>query len=86
MAFIYTHEIASSLDVSVFSYPGSNGGYKVEMVVVDVSPRDVQRAVRVIELIKATTLQIAIFASGEMTQPARIVGRTGRSRCHPKVA
>jgi pilus assembly protein CpaE len=46
---------------------------RAEVVVVDVSPRDVQRAVRVIELIKATTLQIAIFASGEMTQPAGIV-------------
>ena len=44
-----------------------------EVVVVDVSARDVQRAVRVIELIKATTLPIAIFARGEMTQPAGIV-------------
>ena len=43
------------------------------MVVVDVSPRDPQRAVRAIELIKTTTLQIAIFANGEMTQPASIV-------------
>jgi len=46
---------------------------RAEVVVVDVSPRDVQRAVRAIELIKTTTLQIAIFASGDMTQPAGIV-------------
>lgn len=46
---------------------------RAEVVVVDVSPRDVQRAVHAIELIKTTTLQIAIFASGEMTHPAGIV-------------
>src|SRR5215469_8363990 len=46
---------------------------RAEVVVVDVSSRDAQRAVRAIELIKTTTLQIAIFASGEMTQPAAIV-------------
>lgn len=44
-----------------------------EVVVIDVSARDAQRAVRAIELIKTTTLQIAIFANGEMTQPASIV-------------
>jgi pilus assembly protein CpaE len=46
---------------------------RAEVVVVDVSSRDVQRAVAAIELIKVTTLQIAIFASGELTQPANIV-------------
>jgi pilus assembly protein CpaE len=44
-----------------------------EVVIVDISPRDAQRAIRAIELIKATTLQIGIFANGEMTQPASIV-------------
>jgi pilus assembly protein CpaE len=43
------------------------------VVVVDIGSRDPQRAVRTIELIKATTLQIAIFANGDMSQPAVIV-------------
>ena len=46
---------------------------RAEVVIVDISPRDAQRAIRTIELIKATTLQIGIFAHGEMTQPATIV-------------
>jgi pilus assembly protein CpaE len=46
---------------------------RAEVVIVDISPRDAQRAIRSIELIKATTLQIGIFANGEMTQPASIV-------------
>ena len=53
---------------------------RAEVAVVDISPKDPQRAVRTIELIRATTLQIAIFANGEMTQPAVIVSsmRAGR--------
>ena len=46
---------------------------RAEVVVVDVSTHDPQRAIRAIELIRATTLQIAIFANGEMTRPANIV-------------
>ena len=46
---------------------------RAEVVIVDVPTHDAQRAVRAIELIRATTLQIAIFANGEMTQPANIV-------------
>ncbi|MBZ5685831.1 MAG: hypothetical protein LAP86_12435 [Acidobacteriia bacterium] len=46
---------------------------RAEVVIVDISPRDAQRAIRAIELIKTTTLQIGIFANGEMTQPANIV-------------
>jgi pilus assembly protein CpaE len=46
---------------------------RAEVVIVDISPHDAQRAIRAIELIKATTLQIGIFANGEMTQPASIV-------------
>jgi pilus assembly protein CpaE len=46
---------------------------RAEVVIVDIPAHDVQRAIRTIELIRATTLQIAIFASGEMTRPANIV-------------
>src|SRR5271168_2012666 len=46
---------------------------RAEVVVVDISRQDPQRAIRTIELIRATTVQIAIFANGEMTQPASIV-------------
>jgi pilus assembly protein CpaE len=46
---------------------------RAEVVVVHIPPHDAQRAIRAIELIRATTLQIAIFANGEMTHPASIV-------------
>src|ERR1700733_11789825 len=46
---------------------------RAEVVVVDIPAQDSQRAIRTIELIRATTLQIAIFANGEMTQPTSIV-------------
>jgi pilus assembly protein CpaE len=46
---------------------------RAEVVVVDIPVQDAQRAIRTIELIRATTLKIAIFANGEMTQPASIV-------------
>ncbi len=46
---------------------------RAEVVIVDVPTRDPERAVHAIELIRATTLQIAIFANGEMTNPANIV-------------
>jgi pilus assembly protein CpaE len=46
---------------------------RAEVVVVDIPQQDAQRAIRAIELIRATTQQIAIFANGEMTQPAAIV-------------
>ncbi len=46
---------------------------RAEVVLVDISQYDVPRAVHVIELIRATTLQIAIFANGSMTNPAAIV-------------
>src|SRR5579871_503998 len=54
---------------------------RAEVVIVDVPTHDPQRAVRAIELIRATTLQIAIFANGEMTRPANIVAsmRSGAS-------
>ena len=46
---------------------------RAEVVIVDVPAHDPNRAVRAIELIRATTQQIAIFANGEMTNPANIV-------------
>lgn len=54
---------------------------RAEVVIVDVPSQNAQRAIRAIELIRATTQQIAIFASGEMTQPANIVAsmRNGAS-------
>jgi pilus assembly protein CpaE len=54
---------------------------RAEVVVVDIPAHDAQRAIRTIELIRATTLKIAIFANGEMTQPANIVAsmRSGAS-------
>jgi pilus assembly protein CpaE len=54
---------------------------RAEVVVVDIPAQDAQRAIRTIELIRATTLKIAIFANGEMTQPANIVAsmRSGAS-------
>jgi pilus assembly protein CpaE len=54
---------------------------RAEVVVVDIPAHDAQRAIRTIELIRATTLKIAIFANGAMTQPANIVAsmRSGAS-------
>jgi pilus assembly protein CpaE len=46
---------------------------RAEVVIVDVPTQDSLRAIRAIELIRATTLQIAIFANGGMLQPANIV-------------
>jgi pilus assembly protein CpaE len=46
---------------------------RAEVVVVDIPVDNPQRAIRVIELIQANTLQLAIFANGTMQQPATIV-------------
>ena len=46
---------------------------RAEVVIVDISPENPQRAVHAIELIHSNTLQIAIFALGSMQQPAMIV-------------
>jgi pilus assembly protein CpaE len=75
---------ATRLGRAVFSHVGFPAGptdsilrqlqdSRAEVVIVDISPLDAQRAIRTIELIKATTLQIGIFANGEMSQPASIV-------------
>jgi len=46
---------------------------RAEVVIVDISSKHPQHAIQAIELIRATTQQIAIFANGVMTQPANIV-------------
>jgi pilus assembly protein CpaE len=46
---------------------------RAEVVLVDVPQQDSLRAIRAIELIRATTQQIAIFANGAMSHPATIV-------------
>ncbi|MBS1849984.1 MAG: AAA family ATPase [Acidobacteria bacterium] len=44
-----------------------------EVVLVDIDPRGVQRAIEAIEVIHSTTSEIVIFAIGEMNNPATIV-------------
>ena len=46
---------------------------RAEVVIIDIPTQDARRAIQAIELIRATTAQIGIFASGEMTKPANIV-------------
>lgn len=46
---------------------------RVEIVLVDIDPRNPQRAVRSIELIHASVPDITLFAVGEMNQPLIIV-------------
>jgi len=46
---------------------------RAEVVLVDIDPRNPQRAVRTIELIHASIPDITIFAAGDMSQPTVIV-------------
>src|SRR6202166_1466346 len=46
---------------------------RAEVVVVDISVDNPQRAIKAIELIQSNTLQLAIFANGTMQQPTTIV-------------
>jgi pilus assembly protein CpaE len=46
---------------------------RTEVVVVDMDPKNAQRAISTIELIQANTSEIAIFAVGEMNHPPTIV-------------
>ena len=75
---------ATRLGRAVFSHVGFPAGptdsilrqiqdSRAEVVIVDIPAQDLQRAVDAIELIHATTQQIAIFANGSMSQPATIV-------------
>jgi pilus assembly protein CpaE len=84
LSTLQTRVEATRLGRAVFTHLGFPAGptdailrelqeSRAEVVVVDVSTHDPQRAIRAIELIRTTTLQIAIFANGEMTRPANIV-------------
>ena len=46
---------------------------RAEVVIIDISSQDAQRAIRTIELVRSTTGQVAIFANGGMAQAANIV-------------
>ncbi len=54
---------------------------RAEVVVVDIDPLRPQRSVAVIELLKATTNDIAIFAVGEMNHPPTIVSIMRAGAC-----
>jgi pilus assembly protein CpaE len=54
---------------------------RAEVVIVDIPTRDSERAIHAVELIHATTQQIAIFANGEMTQPPNIVASMRAGAC-----
>lgn len=84
LSALQTRLEATRLGRAVFSHVGFPAGptdsilrqlqeSRAEVVIVDIPSQDSQRAVRAIELIRATTHQIGIFANGEMTQPAIIV-------------
>jgi pilus assembly protein CpaE len=47
---------------------------RAEVVVVDVNSEEPQRAIHTIELIRASTSDVAIFAIGDMRNPTAIVG------------
>jgi len=46
---------------------------RAEVVVVDIDPENVERAIHAIELIQGTTSEIVIFAVGELERPETIV-------------
>jgi len=84
LSALQTRLEATKLGRAVFAHVGFPSGptdsilrqlqeSRAEVVIVDTVSHDPQRAIRTIELIKATTLQIAIFANGDMSQPAVIV-------------
>ena len=57
---------------------------RAEVVLIDIDPGNAQRAIHAIELIRATTSDIAIFAIGEMNHPPSIVAamRAGAGEIH----
>jgi pilus assembly protein CpaE len=84
LSALQTRLEATRLGRPVFSHIGFPAGptdailrqlqdSRAEVVIVDIPAQDAQRAIRAIELIRSTTGQIAIFADGDMTQPANIV-------------
>src|SRR5271170_5676454 len=46
---------------------------RAEVVLVDIDPQNVHRAIRAIELIHANTSELVIFAVGAMNDPGTIV-------------
>ncbi len=83
---------ATNLGHAVFSHPGfpvaptdsvlrQIQDLRAEVVIVDIPSRDTQRAINAIELIRATTQQIDIFANGELTQPTTIVASMRAGAC-----
>jgi ActR/RegA family two-component response regulator len=54
---------------------------RAEVVLVDVSPDDPQRAIHTIELIRAATSDVAIFAVGEMRSPNTVVSAMRAGAC-----
>jgi pilus assembly protein CpaE len=84
LSVLQTRLEATRLGTAIFSHIGFPLGptdsilrqlqdSRAEVVIVDISSHDAQRAIRTIELIRTTTQQIAIFANGELTRPAIIV-------------
>jgi pilus assembly protein CpaE len=83
---------ATRLGRAVFSHPGFPVGptdsvlrqiqdSRAEVVIVDIPSHDAQHAINAIELIHTTTLQIAIFANGELSKPATIVASMRAGAC-----
>jgi pilus assembly protein CpaE len=84
LSALQTRLEATQLGRAVFSHVGFPAGptdaivrqlqeSRAEVVIVDIPTQDARRAIHTIELIRATTLQIGIFANGDMTKPANIV-------------
>src|SRR5260370_6364783 len=78
---------ATRLGQAVFSHLGFPAGptdailrqlqdSRAEVVIVDISAQDPQRAIRSIELIRATTQQIGIFPNGARIHASTIRART----------
>ena len=89
LSALQTRLEATRLGQAVFSHVGFPAGptdailrqlqdSRAEVVIIDIPARDPQRAIRTIELIRATTQQIAIFANGDMTQSRQHRGQHAR--------
>jgi pilus assembly protein CpaE len=55
--------------------------HRTEVVLVDIDSERLQRAINVIELLRATTNDLAIFAVGEMSHPPSIVAAMRAGAC-----
>ena len=89
LSALQTRLEATRLGQAVFSHVGFPVGptdailrqlqdSRSEVVIIDIPARDPQRAIRTIELIRATTQQIGIFANGDMTQSRQHRGQHAR--------